>query len=179
MLKERIINNIIEIEGGYVDDPGDSGGPTKFGITEAVARQNGYNGDMIEFPRSLAYQIYSRKYWDSLRLDDVCDMSEMIARELADTGVNTGVTRAAVFLQRSLNVLNDKGRYYPDIVIDGDVGDRTLAALRSFVGRRGQRGIEVLHKMLNALQGTFYIRLAERREKDERFVFGWFSHRVE
>jgi len=35
-----------------------------------------------------------------------------------------------------------------------------------------------LYKMLNALQGAYYIELAERREKDEDFIYGWFKHRV-
>jgi len=31
---------------------------------------------------------------------------------------------------------------------------------------------------LNCLQGAFYVELAEKREKDERFVYGWLLNRV-
>ena len=50
-LKHKIINQIIEREGGYVDDISDSGGETKYGITEEVARRYGYDGKMIDLPR--------------------------------------------------------------------------------------------------------------------------------
>ena len=36
----------------------------------------------------------------------------------------------------------------------------------------------VMLRMLDAQQGAFYMDLAERRPKDERFVYGWFLHRV-
>ena len=42
LLKDDTINHIIEIEGGYVNDPNDSGGETNYGVTEKVARDNGY-----------------------------------------------------------------------------------------------------------------------------------------
>ena len=62
-MKEKIINEIIRVEGGYVNDPRDSGGETNFGITVAVARANGYNGRMDCMPRDVAFDIYSAKYW--------------------------------------------------------------------------------------------------------------------
>ena len=43
-MKDRIINAIIDREGGYVDEPDDSGGETNYGVTKAVARANGYRG---------------------------------------------------------------------------------------------------------------------------------------
>ena len=43
---DRLIEEVIEREGGYVDHPADRGGPTRWGITEAVARRQGYMDDM-------------------------------------------------------------------------------------------------------------------------------------
>lgn len=177
-IKEEFINAIIEIEGGYVDDPLDSGGKTNWGITEHVARANGYQGHMRDMPRELAFSIYSSQYWDSIRLTDIEELSPLIAGELADTGVNQGTGRAAEFLQRSLNVLNDRQNHYADLIVDKSIGNKTLSALRAYLKRRGKRGEVVLFNMLNCLQGAFYVTLAERREKDERFMFGWFDHRV-
>lgn len=177
-LKSKIINEIIDIEGGYVNNPDDSGGPTNFGITQRVARKHGYSGDMQDMDRGVAYAIYEALYWDSLSLDHVAKISEEIAAELADTGVNMGVSRAAEFLQRSLNVLNQKGRLFKDMKVDGDIGPVTLRYLDFYVRHRGKAGTVVLLRMLNSLQGAKYIDLAEKREKDESFVFGWFLHRV-
>lgn len=177
-LKTEIINGIIEIEGGFVDDPNDSGGATKYGITESVARECGYKGKMRNLSRSTAFKVYSEMYWDALSLDYIESLNDLLAREIADTGVNQGVRRAAKFLQRSLNVLNNGGKLYADIKADGQVGEKTIRALRRYLSLRGDEGVTVLFNMLNALQGAFYVTLAERREKDEKFIYGWFKHRV-
>ncbi len=46
---EKAFEEIILHEGGYADDPADSGGKTMYGITEAVARNSGYRGEMKDF----------------------------------------------------------------------------------------------------------------------------------
>ena len=48
---DALIDALIEREGGYVHHPADKGGATCFGVTEAVARANGYVGDMRFLPR--------------------------------------------------------------------------------------------------------------------------------
>ncbi|MEO6224401.1 MAG: glycosyl hydrolase 108 family protein, partial [Sphingomicrobium sp.] len=52
-----IIGRLIDREGGYVNNPADKGGPTIFGITEAVARAQGYAGPMRTMPRAEAEAI--------------------------------------------------------------------------------------------------------------------------
>ena len=177
-LKEQIINEIIEIEGGYINDPSDSGGETNYGITKKVAKEYGYSGEMKDLAKDLAFQIYSDKYWDSLKLDEISRISFRITKELADTGINMGVERAANFLQRCLNALNNNEDYYKDLLIDGIIGSRTLEALTMFVQIRKNEGMKILLNMLNCLQGEFYISLAERRKKDEKFIYGWFKNRI-
>jgi hypothetical protein len=51
---EGLIDALIDREGGYVNHSADKGGPTCFGITEAVARAHGYRGAMRELPRDEA-----------------------------------------------------------------------------------------------------------------------------
>lgn len=167
-----VINEIIRVEGGYVNDPSDSGGETNFGITEAVARAYGYAGAMRDMPRGVAFDIYAARYWDAVRADE---MPERVAAEVVDTGVNMGTGRAGKFLQRSLNVLNVGGSLYPDLVVDGNIGPMTIHALRAYLAKRDE---DALVKALNCLQGAYYIELAERREKDEKFVYGWLKNRV-
>lgn len=174
-MKERIINEIIRVEGGYVNDPEDSGGETNFGITVAVARNHGYNGPMRDMPREVAFDIYSAKYWDAVKGDQLVELSENVAEEVVDTSVNMGPSRAGKFLQRSLNVLNGEAKLYADLTVDGDIGPATLSALAAYLDQRNEL---VLSRALNCLQGSFYIELAERRAKDERFVYGWLNNRV-
>jgi lysozyme family protein len=161
---DELIDGVIEREGGYVDHPADKGGPTCFGVTEAVARAHGYAGPMRQFPREDAAAIYKRLYWLRPRLDEVAKRSAAIAAELFDTGVNMGPAVAVTFLQRALTALNRNGTDYPDLTPDGRIGTETLAALDAFLKLRGTAsGETVLLRALEALQGERYLRLAERR----------------
>ncbi len=179
MSYEGAFEKIIGIEGRYSNNPNDSGGETMYGITARVARAYGYSGPMNMMPLATAKQLYRAIYWDKLRLDEVSNVvGARVADELFDTAVNQGNVAAATYLQRSLNVLNQRSVLYADIPVDGDLGNLTLEALRSYFRRRGQEGSTVLLRMLNALQAAFYIELAERREKDEEFVYGWVKNRV-
>ena len=54
---DRLIDEVISLEGGYSDHPADRGGPTRWGVTEAVARAHGYAGSMRHFPRAQAAAI--------------------------------------------------------------------------------------------------------------------------
>ena len=165
-------------EGGYVDIADDSGGATNWGVTERVARKWGYTGHMRDLPKETATAIAKKEYWDVMKLDDVAALSEAVALEMFDTGFNTGTGRAVKFLQRGLNVLNRKGVDFNDLVVDGGMGSKSLSAMKAFLDKRGKDGEKVLLRVLNSLQGEFYVELAERREKDETFVYGWFLHRV-
>jgi len=178
VLFEKFFEDLLKVEGGFVDDARDSGGATRYGVTEAVARANGYSGAMKDFPLSLAKSIYKAQYWDALRLDDTQNLCPGLCLKLADIGVNMGTKQAAFFLQRLLNVLNNRGQLYPDIDADGRIGPGTIAALKKFLSIRNQDGETVLVRALNCMQGMFYISLAERREKDEAFLFGWLRNRV-
>lgn len=166
------------VEGGFVDDPSDSGGATRYGITERVAREEGYTGRMRDLPLALAMDIARRRYWDVMALDDISRLDPEIAYEMFDTGYNMGPGTAGRFLQRSLNVLNRAEKDYPDVVVDGAIGPASKEALRGFLRVRGRKGSKVLWTMLNCLQGSALVELGENREKDERFMFGWFSQRV-
>lgn len=165
-------------EGGFVDDPKDSGGATRFGITEAVARANGYQGLMSQLSLNEAKRIAKTQYWDMLRLDEVARLSFPIARELFDTSYNMGQATAGRFLQRALNSLNRGGVDYSEVVDDGIIGPATIFSLRAFLRVRGARGESVMMKALNCMQGAAYFEIARRRPKDEEFIFGWLHNRV-
>jgi lysozyme family protein len=176
---DALVEALIDREGGYVDNPADKGGPTCFGITQAVARAHGYAGPMQQLPREEAAAIYRRLYWLRPRLNEVAERSARLAAELFDTGVNMGPAVAVTFLQRALTALNRNGKDYPDLVPDGRIGPQTLAALDAFLALRGKsRGETVLLRALEALQGERYLRLAERRPANEAFLYGWLANRI-
>ena len=176
---DQLIDAVIDREGGYVDHSADKGGPTCFGITQAVARAHGYAGPMRQLPRSEAAGIYRRIYWLRPRLDEVALRSGRLAAELFDTGVNMGPAVAITFLQRALTALNRGGRDYADLTPDGRLGAATLGALDTFLTIRGRSsGETVLFRALEALQGERYLRLAERRPANEAFLYGWLANRI-
>lgn len=175
---DEMVDGLIEREGGYVDHPADRGGPTRFGITEAVARAHGYAGAMADFPRSEAEAVYKRLYWLRPRFDEVAKRVPRVAAELFDTGANMGPGVAATFLQRALTALNRNGSDYVDLVPDGRVGPRTLQAIDAFIAVRGPGGETVLLRALEALQGERYLRLAEKRPANEAFLYGWLANRI-
>ena len=177
---EQYLNELINREGGYVNNPADRGGATNFGITEAVARASGFKGNMKDLPLSTAKDIYKKQYWISPRFDQVNAISAAVAEELLDTGVNCGTGFAKPLLQRALNLLNNQGKGgWPDLVVDGVYGSATLNALKTYMAKRGKEGEKVLVRILNIMQGQRYIEICERNPTQEQFFYGWINNRVE
>jgi lysozyme family protein len=101
-------------EGDFSDHPDDPGGKTRFGVTEAVAREVGYKGDMRELPLELAKRIYRAKYWDEVQADF---LPAGIRYAMFDAAVNSGPRQAIRWLQRAVGAADD-----------GILGPRTMAA---------------------------------------------------
>ncbi len=173
-----LIDQLIAREGGFVDHPADRGGATRWGITVAVARANGYHGAIRAMPRTVAAAIYESVYWRTPGIDRVATRAPRLAAELFDTGVNMGTGVAIGFLQRALNALNRGAADYADLPVDHAIGPRTLAALDAFLAQRGRAGEGVLVKAVDALQGERYLSLAERRPQNEAFLYGWLAERI-
>jgi lysozyme family protein len=175
---EAVIDGIIARERGYVDHADDRGGPTNHGITVAVARANGYDGDMRDLPLSLAREIYRKRYIVRPAFDKVWLVDHRIGDELIDTGVNMGPNRPGEFLQRWLNGFNDTGSRYADLFVDGRLGPVTLDALRAFLRWRGAEGERVMVVALNCLQGGRYLEITEGDRTQRAFLYGWMRARV-
>ncbi len=175
---DEAFEHTVKLEGGYSNHAADRGGATNYGITEAVARENGYKGSMQDLPLATAKEIYQRRYWKPLHLDAIAELSKPAALKLFDIAVNMGTGTAGKFLQRTLNVLNRQQADYPNMTVDGAVGPKTVESFKAFMNKRKQQGETVLLKAINSLQGMRYIELAETREQNQAFVFGWLANRV-
>ncbi len=183
---EAALALLLRHEGGYANDPIDRGGETYRGIArrihpdwsgwkriDAAKRRAG-------FPRSLAADaalrkavaaFYRRYYWGPLRGARIGDQA--LAAELLDSAANLGVRRAGRLLQEALNLLNRNQKNYADLVVDGWVGPKTLAALEALLAV--DRGAHHLLRLLNALQAAHYIELLRRDPSQERFARGWLA----
>ncbi|WP_275656533.1 putative peptidoglycan-binding domain-containing protein, partial [Salmonella enterica] len=73
---------------------------------------------------------------------------------------------------------NDQQKFYPDLLVDGQIGPRTLSALKFFLSNRGNEGEIILIRALNCSQGQRYLELAEQRQANESFIYGWMKERV-
>ena len=107
-------------EGGYSNHPSDPGGATNHGVTQAVARANGFQGDMRDFTTAQAKAIYRRLYWDAVQADRLPEGARMDA---FDGAVNSGVAQSVHWLQRVAGT-----------EADGVMGPVTLAALNAMPG---------------------------------------------
>lgn len=178
MSATQYIEDLMKREGGYSNNPKDSGGETNYGITVATARAYGYTGPMRDLPYSTAQNIYLRRYWVETKFHKVNEIYPALAESLLDFGVLAGQRTAAAQLQRVLNVLNRQQRDYDDLEDDGRIGTITLAALQAFLQKRGREGGGVLFGMVAARQSVYLQELAERRPKDEEFEYGWQLNRA-
>lgn len=88
------------IEGGYVNDPDDPGGETKYGIS----KRSYPNEDIPSMTLERSKMIYKRDYWDKIKGDE---LPAPLSHFVFDAAVNQGVDPAIKMLQRVLNVAQD------------------------------------------------------------------------
>ena len=118
---ESAFERTLSQEGGYVSDPNDPGGETKWGIS---ARS--YPGEDIKnLSVERAKEIYYRDYWTRLSLDL---LRGDVATEIFDTAVNMGPGTAVEIAQEAANYLG------ATLKVDGQLGYLSAAALNRVAG---------------------------------------------
>ena len=148
---EIAIGPVLENEGGYVNNPNDPGGETKYGISK---RQ--YPGlDIKNLSLEDAKGIYRKDYWQFDEIED-----QTIADKLLDMAVNMGVGTAVRLLQSALNLPAD-GVFGPKtkVAVNGNPPEKTLQLLRFYA---------VVH----------YLDLISKNAKLAKFKRGWLIRAV-
>lgn len=128
---DAAFNRLLGHEGEYSDHAEDPGGKTRWGVTEDVARANGYTGDMRDLPVDFAKGIYLANYWSPCRCND---LPPAIRFDVFDAAVNSGVVQAVKWLQRSIGVPAD-GRMGP-VTLAAANGQNPDGVVRRFNGFR-------------------------------------------
>lgn len=113
---DRAFIELLGHEGGYSNDPNDPGGETNWGVTVAVARENGYVGAMKDMDQEVAKKIYAKKYW----LAAFDQLPYQVAFQVFDAAINSGVGQAVRWLQRAAGTADD-----------GKLGQVTLQAVQT------------------------------------------------
>lgn len=123
----------------------------------------------IESLERMVQDFYKANFWNEIDGDSID--SQAIANELFDIAVNMHPSRARIFLQTGLNALNVDQKYWPDLVVDGKLGDKSFSALRACAARGD---LPLLLKVLNIQQGCHYLDQL-RRPSQEGFARAWLS----
>lgn len=121
----------------------------------------------------LQYRVkdfYKRNYFEVFKGND---LPEELAVELFDNAINLGVYRTIKHLQQALNVLNRNGLLYDDLKTDGIYGSITENAIKRYLDIDGDLGLLV--KVINILQGAFYLELMKHDTTQEHFARGWLK----
>ena len=151
----EIIKQVLEHEGGYVNDPKDLGGETKYGITKRFYPDVDIKNLTIEE----ATEIYKKDYWDKNKVES---LPQNLWHIYFDMCVNMGKRTAVKVLQRAAV---NKGR---DIEVDGGLGPMTIGALK---------GVEL--DRVRAFRVKYYVDLITAKPEQEKFFLGWFRRATE
>lgn len=149
----RLMDFVLDSEGGYVNDPHDAGGPTKYGIAW------NYNADYLRknfgltqhTMRSLtpeqAKAVYYDRYWLPSGGPGISDLD--LAYIHFDAAVNCGVGQAKLFLKR----LSQNPKYF-----DGSGGKNRTLFMSLFLEYTAQR-----------------LRFYTKAKKRDRYLAGWIN----
>jgi len=162
------LKRLAKWEGGFSNDADDPGGATKWGITEAAARRNGYKGKMAELPYDTAEHIYRKDYWDPLALDYVNDQD--IANQLFQAAVNQGAGLWQHNLQRICNAVLWEN---PQLSLDGIIGTATLAAVEKILTDKKSKAELSMHVYL--FQVRRYDEIIEKNTNLTKYRNGWLN----
>lgn len=181
-----------QFEGGYDNDPHDRGGETYAGIARnffpkwegwpIVDKYRSLVGSnpkkltqtLAEIPslQSLVKDWYRAEWWDRLGL---AKLPQILADEIFEQAVNLGKAGCGRKLQEIINAWNWDGKetIFPDLVIDGAIGPKTLDALKILLA--GRADARSLVHALNCMQGEHYIGLAARDATQRKYIRGWMK----
>ena len=151
----EIIEKVLEHEGGYVNDPTDLGGETKYGITKRFYP----DVDIKNLTEEQAKEIYRKDYWDKNKVES---LPQNLWHIYFDMCVNMGKRTAVKVLQRAAV---NKGR---KIEVDGGLGPMTIGALK---------GVEL--DRVRAFRVKYYVDLITAKPEQEKFYLGWFRRATE
>ncbi len=151
----QIIPEVLKREGGYVDDPKDMGGETRFGIS----KRSYPDINIKELTVEEATNIYLRDYWIPSKAEK---LPEDLRADYFDAVVNHGQGNAVKILQKAINSTGS-----PKIAVDGRIGRNTI--------RESNR---IKKSRFQAYRTLFYATIIQKNNTQERFWYGWWKRAI-
>ncbi|WP_121061697.1 holin-associated N-acetylmuramidase [Chachezhania antarctica] len=161
----EIAEDIVAREGGYVNDPDDPGGATKYGVTIGTLRRLGLDltgdglvdtADVQRLTRAHAVDIFVRHYFEAPRIGE---LPVVLQPSVFDMYVNAGAN-AVKILQRLLKAMGYAA------AVDGVIGPQTLGAARD----AAVPSPELLRDAYGVARRNYYFRLADQRPSSRKYA---------
>ncbi len=161
----EIAREIVAREGGYVDDPDDTGGATKHGVTVHTMRRLGLdlNGDgrvdaadVRRLSQAQAEAIFIQHYFEA---PGIGKLPEVLRASVFDMYVNSG-SNAVKILQRLLCQMGQS------VSVDGVIGPQTVQAAKI----AAQTAPFHIADAYAIARRNYYLRVADRRPASRKFA---------
>jgi lysozyme family protein len=164
---EEVLAFVLAHEGGYVRDPRDPGGETKYGIS-----RRSYPGlDIANLTREQAAVIYRRDFWDG---PGISRLPRELALPVFDAAVNAGCRPAVRWLQDALNAATGElDPVLPALEADGELGPATLERARRIAGS-GPAALRLVRAFMLLRRIRHYLEISERVTL-RPFLRGWLG----
>lgn len=164
---DRLINDVLQKEGDYVNHKSDRGGPTKYGITQDTLES--WRGipvspfDVQNLSKDEARDIYERNYYRGPRIDELPELLQPVTFDMA---VNHGPRKSVKIVQTVAGKMSGKR-----LVLDGVIGPATVVACNIAVNVYGH---EVVKRICQA-RAQYYRDIVANDPSQAVFLKGWVA----
>jgi lysozyme family protein len=161
----EIAHDILKTEGGYVNDPDDPGGPTRFGVTLKTLRRLRYDltgdgrvdiDDLKRLTPEQAIEIFIQNYFYRPKINK---LPNILHACVFDMQVNSGAS-AIKILQKVLLAFGQS------IAVDGVIGPKTIIAANNVA----QMAPDHLVDAYGIERRAYYLGLADRSPRLRKFA---------
>jgi lysozyme family protein len=161
---EAAFNWMIKHEGVYSNDFCDTGGETKYGISN---RQYP-NINIEKLTLQQAKEIYYNDFFINPGLHKLEDCDEEIIVRTFDFGVNAGTTNAIKILQRSARIIGHK------LQDDGVIGEKTISVFQETSEKYSLKKMLVIAAFVS-MADAYYRQIVISYPKNKKFLDGWLN----
>ena len=172
----KAIDIVLKHEGGWVNNPNDSGGATNYGISLRFLAEHPEIGDFdhdgdvdAEDIKNMtvdeAKEVYKNLWWNKFHYDLI--VNDAVATKIFDTAVNMGSKRSHIFAQQCLCDLGIK------VTVDGILGPASRYSINMYC--IDEEHAQNFLNQYREYQKNYYLKLIEKNPRLAVFKKGWLN----